>query len=76
MKPINILVPESEGLYANRITPELDGDLVGFDLLKGGPRRMVISTRFKHINKVFETDNWIIVCRRSVITVGLIHTLI
>jgi sucrose-6-phosphate hydrolase SacC (GH32 family) len=39
-----VLVPESEGLYACRVIPELGGDVVGFDILQGGLRRLGITT--------------------------------
>jgi beta-fructofuranosidase len=42
-----VLVPESAGLYACRLIPELGGDVVGFDIKRGGLRRLAIATGLK-----------------------------
>lgn len=51
--PPTVLVPESTGLYACRIIPELDGDIVGFDLAEGGLRRIAAATGFAHLDRDF-----------------------
>ncbi|PSR13925.1 beta-fructosidase [filamentous cyanobacterium CCP3] len=48
-----VLRPESEGLYACRIIPELEGEMVGFDSQTGGIRRSGIKTRLISMNRNF-----------------------
>ncbi len=48
-----VLMPEKAGLYACRIIPELDGEIIGFDIRRGGIRRSGIKTHFNHINRDF-----------------------
>ena len=48
-----VLLPESSGLYACRVIPELNGDIVGFDFEKGGLRRVPVKTGFKSVNRDF-----------------------
>lgn len=49
----HVLMPEQHGLYACRIIPELDGEIVGFDIQQGGIRRSGVKTRFQHVNRDF-----------------------
>ncbi|MHA1882047.1 MAG: beta-fructosidase [Candidatus Thorarchaeota archaeon] len=48
-----VLLPESSGLYACRVIPELQGDIVGFDIEKGGFQRVPAKTGLKAINRDF-----------------------
>ncbi len=48
-----VLLPASDGLYACRIIPELDGEIVGFDTERGGWRRSGRKTYLKSINREF-----------------------
>ncbi|MBE9111731.1 beta-fructosidase [Nodosilinea sp. LEGE 07298] len=48
-----VLIPESKGLYACRIVPELDGEIIGFDSQAGGIRRSGIKTKFEAMNRDF-----------------------
>ncbi len=49
----HVLMPEKYGLYACRIIPELDGEIVGFDIQEGGIRRSGVKTHFRHVNRDF-----------------------
>jgi beta-fructofuranosidase len=49
----HVLLPEESGLYACRIVPELDGEIVGFDIKYGGIRRSGIKTHLRHVNRNF-----------------------
>lgn len=49
----HLLLPFDDGLYACRIIPELDGEIIGFDHRTGGIRRSGVKTRFRHVNRDF-----------------------
>lgn len=49
----HVLMPEKSGLYACRIIPEMDGEIVGFDIQDGGIRRSGVKTNFQHVNRNF-----------------------
>jgi Glycosyl hydrolases family 32 N-terminal domain len=51
----HVLMPEKHGLYACRIIPELDGEIVGFDIQEGGIRRSGVKTNFQAVNRDFST---------------------
>lgn len=51
----HVLLPETAGLYACRIIPELDGEIVGFDSATGGLRRSGVKTGFKHCDRDFSS---------------------
>jgi hypothetical protein len=46
-----LLYPFKDGLYACRIIPELDGEIVGFDHRTGGIRRSGIKTGYQSFHK-------------------------
>ena len=48
-----VLLPEISGLYACRIIPELDGEIIGFDVKNGGILRSGIKTYFQSVNRDF-----------------------
>ncbi|MGY5876371.1 MAG: beta-fructosidase [Candidatus Thorarchaeota archaeon] len=48
-----VLLPESSGVYACRVIPELNGDIVGFDITEGGFRRVAAGTDMKPVNRDF-----------------------
>ncbi|MGY5853523.1 MAG: beta-fructosidase [Candidatus Thorarchaeota archaeon] len=48
-----VLLPESSGLYACRVIPELNGDIVGFDIKQGGLRRVPAGTGLQSVNRDF-----------------------
>jgi beta-fructofuranosidase len=48
-----VLLAEASGLYACRVIPELDGDIVGFDIKKGGLRRVAAHTKLASVNRDF-----------------------
>lgn len=48
-----VLLPESSGLYACRVIPELGGDIVGFNIKKGGLQRVNVKTGLKAVNRNF-----------------------
>jgi len=48
-----VLLPEAEGLYACRIVPELEGDIVGFDLQSGGIGRAFRPTYWRSVSRDF-----------------------
>ncbi len=52
-KDIYVLMPEISGLYACRIVPELDGEIIGFDVKNGGIRRSGMKTKFQSVNRNF-----------------------
>ncbi|MFX1475825.1 MAG: beta-fructosidase [Promethearchaeota archaeon] len=52
-EPAHVLLAEASGLYACRVIPELDGDIVGFDLQKGGWRRVPARTKLRSIDRDF-----------------------
>ncbi|MGF1520534.1 MAG: beta-fructosidase [Nodosilinea sp.] len=50
---IHTLSPETEGLYACRIVPELGGEIIGFDIQSGGIRRSGIQTHLTSVDRDF-----------------------
>ena len=54
----HVLIPEKYGLYACRVIPELDGEIVGFDIQEGGIRRSGVRTQFQHVNRDFSDFNF------------------
>ena len=48
-----VLLPFSSNLYACRIIPELDGEIVGFDTQTGGLKRSSVKTQLKHYGRDF-----------------------
>jgi sucrose-6-phosphate hydrolase SacC (GH32 family) len=48
-----VLLPETAGLYACRIIPELNGEIVGFDINTGGIRRSGVQTGLRHVDRDF-----------------------
>jgi beta-fructofuranosidase len=57
-KSPHVLMPESSNLYACRIVPELDGEIVGFDTSTGGIRRSGLKTHFSHVDRNFSDLYW------------------
>jgi beta-fructofuranosidase len=55
---VNVILPESSGIYACRVIPELEGEIVGFDLENGNIQRTYIKTYFKHISRNFDDLNF------------------
>ncbi|TVQ06882.1 MAG: beta-fructosidase [Leptolyngbya sp. DLM2.Bin27] len=51
--PAKVLLPETQGLYACRIVPELDGEIVGFDIQTGGIRRSGIQIPWTAMDRDF-----------------------
>ncbi len=51
------LLAEGSGLYACRVIPELGGEIVGFDVQRGGIRRSGIKTGWQAVNRDF-SDCW------------------
>jgi hypothetical protein len=51
----HVLMPEQSGLYACRIIPELEGEIVGFDIEQGGIRRSGVKTHFRPVNRDFSS---------------------
>ncbi|NMF57740.1 glycoside hydrolase family protein [Pseudanabaena yagii] len=49
----HVLMPEKYGLYACRVIPELEGEIVGFDIHDGGIRRSGVKTKFQSVNRDF-----------------------
>ena len=52
-----ILVPTESGLYASRVVPELQGEIVGFDVQRGGIRRSNITTNLSRVDRDFTGYN-------------------
>jgi sucrose-6-phosphate hydrolase SacC (GH32 family) len=50
-----VLLPETDRLYACRIIPELDGEIVGFDIDTGGIRRSGVKTGLKSVDRDFSS---------------------
>jgi len=50
---IHLWLPAASDLYACRVIPELDGELVGFDLKTGGIRRSGLKTHLQSVNRDF-----------------------
>jgi beta-fructofuranosidase len=55
----HVLMPEKYGLYACRIIPELEGEIVGFDIEEGGIRRSGVKTKFQHIDRDFSAFSYL-----------------
>jgi beta-fructofuranosidase len=51
--PAKVLLPETQGLYACRIVPELGGEIIGFDIQTGGIRRSGIQTHWASMDRDF-----------------------
>jgi beta-fructofuranosidase len=49
----NSLLPYSSGLYACRVIPELNGEIVGFDMYSGGLRRSGLKIHLQHVDRNF-----------------------
>lgn len=49
----HVWLPERYGLYACRIIPELDGEIIGFDIQLGGIRRSGIQTHLRSMDRDF-----------------------
>lgn len=49
----HVLMPEEHNLYACRVVPELDGEIIGFDVQVGGIRRSGIKTKFESMSRDF-----------------------
>jgi hypothetical protein len=49
----HVLLPETEGLYACRVIPELGGEIIGFDIQTGGIRRSGVQTGLQAVNRSF-----------------------
>jgi sucrose-6-phosphate hydrolase SacC (GH32 family) len=56
----HVLLPENQGLYACRIIPELEGEIVGFDIQKGGICRSGIKTKLRSVNRIFTDFDFIV----------------
>ncbi|MBD2233386.1 beta-fructosidase [Phormidium tenue FACHB-1052] len=50
---IRVLAPETQGLYACRVVPELSGEIIGFDIQTGGIRRSGIQTNLASMDRDF-----------------------
>ena len=50
-----VLLPETSQLYACRIIPELNGEIVGFDITTGGIRRSGVQTGLRHVDRDFSS---------------------
>jgi sucrose-6-phosphate hydrolase SacC (GH32 family) len=50
-----VILPETEQLYACRVIPELDGEIVGFDIKTGGIRRSGVKTGLQHVDRDFSS---------------------
>lgn len=53
MGPAHRWIAEQAGLYACRVIPELDGEIVGFDIQTGGIRRSGIKTQLRSVDRDF-----------------------
>ena len=51
---VKIILPESSRLYACRAIPELEGEIVGFNLDQGNLQPTGIKKQFKHLDRNFE----------------------
>jgi sucrose-6-phosphate hydrolase SacC (GH32 family) len=51
--PAHRWISEQAGLYACRVIPELDGEIVGFDIQTGGIRRSGIQTQLRSVDRDF-----------------------
>ncbi len=52
-QPIRVLAPETQGLYACRVVPELGGEIIGFDMQTGGIRRSGVPTNLTAMDRDF-----------------------
>lgn len=50
----HVLMPEKSKLYACRIVPEMEGEIIGFDTKTGGIRRSGVKTMFESVNRNFD----------------------
>ncbi len=48
-----VFLPETSQLYACRVIPELNGEIVGFDVKTGGIRRSGVQTNLQHVDRDF-----------------------
>ncbi|MBD2110106.1 beta-fructosidase [Nodosilinea sp. FACHB-13] len=49
----HVLAPETQGLYACRVIPELGGEIIGFDIQTGGIRRSGVQTNLASMDRDF-----------------------
>jgi sucrose-6-phosphate hydrolase SacC (GH32 family) len=52
-KTPEVFLPETSNLYACRVIPELNGEIVGFDIKTGGIRRSGVQTGLQHVDRDF-----------------------
>lgn len=50
-----VFLPQTAHLYACRVIPELDGEMVGFDINTGGIRRSGVKTGLQHVDRDFSS---------------------
>ncbi len=50
-----VYLPEVANLYACRVIPELNGEIVGFDTKTGGIRRSGVMTSLQHVDRDFSS---------------------
>ena len=50
-----VFLPETAQLYACRVIPELDGEIVGFDITTGGIRRSGVKTGLRNVDRDFSS---------------------
>ncbi len=50
-----VFLPQTANLYACRVIPELDGEIVGFDINTGGIRRSGVKTGLQHVDRDFSS---------------------
>lgn len=50
-----VYLPEVANLYACRVIPELNGEIVGFDTKTGGIRRSGVRTSLQHVDRDFSS---------------------
>lgn len=50
----DLILPGRSGLYACRIIPELEGEIVGFNVKNGGIQRSGIKTNYRGVNRDFK----------------------
>jgi beta-fructofuranosidase len=50
-----VFLPETAQLYACRVIPELDGEIVGFDIMTGGIRRSGVKTGLRNVDRDFSS---------------------
>jgi len=56
-KSPHVLLPYSSGLYACRIIPEMEGEIIGFDRNTGGIRRSGVKTGLRSLDRNFSDVN-------------------